>query len=76
VFEAAPQAELEAFVRAAPGSAPVRRAWFLFEALTGRTLDADDAPRGVAVNLLDPEAYFLLSADQDRDIEPRMRSVS
>ncbi len=58
VFDAVPQAESEAFVRAAPTSAPVRRAWFLFEALTGRTLDADDAPRGAAVDLLDPEAYF------------------
>lgn len=58
VFETAPQAEVEAFVRTAPASVPGRRAWFLFEALTGRTLDADDAPRGTAVDLLDPEAYF------------------
>jgi hypothetical protein len=58
VFEAVPQAEMDAFARAAPTSVPVRRAWYLFEALTGRTLDADDAPRAAAVDLLDPEAYF------------------
>jgi len=58
VFEAVPQAEIEVFVRAAPTSVLVRRAWHLFEALTGRTLDADDAPRAGAVDLLDPEAYF------------------
>ena len=58
VFETVPRSEIEALVRAAPTSAPVRRAWFLFEALTGRTVDAEDAPRGAAVDLLDPEAYF------------------
>src|SRR5439155_10529016 len=58
VFEAVPQAELEGLVRVAATSVPVRRAWFLFEALTGRTLDAEDAPRAPAVDLLDPEAYF------------------
>jgi Fic/DOC family protein len=58
VFEAVPQTEVEARVRAAPTSVSVRRAWFLCEALTGRTLDADNAPRVAAVDLLDPEAYF------------------
>ena len=36
----------------------VRRAWFLYEVLTGRTLDVDDAPRMAAINLLDPRTYF------------------
>jgi hypothetical protein len=58
VFEAVPQAEIEELVRAVPTGVPVRRAWYLFEALTGRTLDVDDAPRAAAVDLLDPEAYF------------------
>lgn len=58
VFAAVPEAEIEELVRAAPTGVPVRRAWYLFEALTGRTLDADDAPRAAAVDLLDPEAYF------------------
>lgn len=58
VFEAVPQAEVEAFVRAEPAATPVRRAWYLYETLTGRTLDADDAARGVAVDVLDPRLYF------------------
>jgi hypothetical protein len=58
VFEAVPQAEVEAFVRAEPTAMPVRRAWYLYETLTGRSLDVDDAPRAVAVDLLDPRVYF------------------
>ena len=58
VFEAVPPAEVEAFVRAAPTGAVARRAWYLYEILTGRTLDIEDAPIAAAVDLLDPEAYF------------------
>ena len=36
VFEAVPQAEIEAIVRAAPTGIPARRAWYLYEILTGR----------------------------------------
>jgi len=45
-------------VRAAPTGAVARRAWYLYEILTGRTLDIEDAPIAAAVDLLDPEAYF------------------
>jgi hypothetical protein len=58
IFEAAPQAEIEALVRATPTALHVRRAWYLYETLTGRTLDVEDAPRAAAIDLLDPEAYF------------------
>src|SRR5262245_40478163 len=58
VFDAVPQSEVQAFVRAAPTGIPARRAWFLYEALTGRTLDLEDAPKIAAVDLLDPKAYF------------------
>lgn len=58
VFEAVPQTEVEAFVRAAPTGIPTRRAWYLYEILTGRTLDVEDAPKAEAIDLLDPEAYF------------------
>ena len=57
-FEAVPPAEVEAIVRAAPTGAVARRAWYLYEILTGRTLDIEDAPIAAAVDLLDPEAYF------------------
>ena len=58
VFDAVPKSEVEAFVRTAPTGIPVRRAWFLYESLTGSTLDVDDAPRAAAVDALDPKAYF------------------
>jgi Fic/DOC family protein len=58
IFTAVPHARIAAMVRAAPTMIPVRRAWFLFETLTGRTLDVDDAPRAVAIDLLDPKTYF------------------
>ena len=58
VIEAVPQAEMEAFVRAAPTGIPARRAWYLYEILTGRTLPLDDAPQAQAIDLLDPKAYF------------------
>ena len=58
VFEAVPQAEVEAFVRAALTGIPTRRTWYLYEILTGRTLDVEDAPKAEAIDLLNPEAYF------------------
>ena len=58
VFEAVAQAEVEAVVRAAPTGIPARRAWYLYETLTGRTLDVEDAPSAAAIDVLDPKAYF------------------
>ncbi len=58
VFEAVPRQEMEAMVRAAPTANPVRRAWFLYEALMARTLDVEDAPRAAVIDVLDPKAYF------------------
>ncbi|MCX6635907.1 MAG: Fic family protein [Acidobacteria bacterium] len=58
IFEAAPRAEVEAIVHAAPTGIPARRAWYLYELLTGRTLDVEDAPGAAAIDLLDPETHF------------------
>ena len=58
VFDAIPQNEVESLVRAAPTGIPARRAWYLHEILTGRTLDVEDAPNAAAIDLLDSEAYF------------------
>ena len=58
IFEAAPQAEVEAIVRAGPTGISARRAWYLYEIMTGRTLGVDDAPSTAAIDLLDPKAYF------------------
>jgi hypothetical protein len=58
IFTAVPQEEVSTLVRAAPTSIPVRRVWFLYETLTGRTLDVDDLPVVGAIDVLDPKAYF------------------
>src|ERR1019366_4597147 len=58
VFEAVPEAEVAALVRAAPTGIPARRAWYLYETLTGRTLALADVPRAETIDLLDPKAYF------------------
>jgi Fic/DOC family len=58
IFEAVAQPEVEAIVRAAPTGIPARRVWYLYEILTGRTLDVDDAPGAAAIDLLEPDAYF------------------
>src|SRR6202049_888040 len=49
---------LEAFVKATPKGIPARRAWYLYELLTGCTLDIPDDPGVPAVDLLDSNAYF------------------
>ena len=58
LFEAAPQDTVVAFVRSAPTGAPNRRAWFLYEFLTGRTLDIPDAAEASFTDLLDDRLYF------------------
>lgn len=58
IFDALPQAEIEELVRAAPTATHVRKAWFLYETLTSRILDVEDAPRVPAIDLLHPKAYF------------------
>ena len=57
-FDAVPQTEMEALARSQPTGTFSRRAWYLYETLTGRTLDVNDAPRAAAVDLLDSESYF------------------
>ncbi len=58
VFAAVPRAQVKAIARAAPTGVPARRAWYLYEILTGRTLDVAAAPAAAAIDLLDPAAYF------------------
>ena len=58
IFEAVPQDTVTAFVRSAPTGAPNRRAWFLYEFLTGRTLDIPDAAEASFTDLLDDRLYF------------------
>lgn len=58
VLEALPPVALEAIGRGVSKNAWMRRAWYYYETLTGRTLEAEDAGRVTAVDLLDPRAYF------------------
>jgi hypothetical protein len=58
IFTAVQPAEIAALIHAAPTGVPARRLWYLYELLTGRTLDAADAPNVTAIDLLDPKAYF------------------
>lgn len=57
-FEAMGPGVAARLVRRAPTGIANRRAWFLWEKLTGRTLDVPDAPGIAAIDLLDPAAYF------------------
>lgn len=59
IFETVPAASMAEFVRAAPNGIPNRRAWFLYELLTGRNLKkVSDAQNVTAIDVLDAEAYF------------------
>jgi Fic family protein len=54
VFESLPASELEAHIRAGPTGTYARRLWFLYEWLTGRTLDVPDPGKVRAVPAVDP----------------------
>jgi hypothetical protein len=58
IFEAVDPKVLETFVKATPTGIPARRAWFLYELVTGRKLKVPDDPGGPAVDVLDPTEYF------------------
>ena len=58
VFDAVSPREIEIFVQSSPTGAPSRRAWFLYETLTGNQLKIPDAPNVAFIDALDPKAYF------------------
>lgn len=57
-FDIVPAKALQDLVAAAPTGIASRRAWFLYEWLTGKTLDLPDAQSVAAIDVLDPKAYF------------------
>jgi hypothetical protein len=57
-FAAVDPKAVEEYVKATPTGITARRAWYLYELLTGRTLDIQDDPGAPAVDLLDEETYF------------------
>jgi hypothetical protein len=58
IFDAVPPETVTAYVCSAPTGASNRRAWFLYEFLTGRTLDIPDAAEVSFTDLLDDRRYF------------------
>ena len=58
VFDALPREVMTAFVSDAPTGAIPRRAWFLYETLTGNRLDLADISGVTAVDALDRRHYF------------------
>lgn len=66
VFGAVPARAVEDLVAAAPMGRLSRRAWFLYEYLSGRTLDLPDAKNVAAIDVLDPKAYFTAKPQMSR----------
>ena len=58
-FEILDPREIAVWVRSKPTGKYTRRGWFLYEWLTGRTLDVPDAASGSYVHVLEPAAYFV-----------------
>jgi len=58
IFLVLPAEAVRQYVESAPTGILTRRAWYLYELLTGHTLDVPDAPNVTSVDLLDAEKYF------------------
>jgi len=58
VFKVADAGDLASYVRSSPLGKYARKAWFLYEFLTGRLLDLPDLNQGNYVDLLDPNQYY------------------
>ena len=58
LFRAAPKKELEQWIATAPGGVNTRRAWFIYEWLTGDQLDVPPVPRIRAVPIIDRSKQF------------------
>jgi len=53
--------DLLAYVRSKPTGKYARRLWFLYEFLTGTSLQLDDVKRGNYIDLLDPDQYYTVT---------------
>lgn len=58
IFQAIPPESMKDYVQSAPTSIFTRRAWYLYELLTGSNLKLKDAPTVASIDLLDPHEYF------------------
>lgn len=58
IFDVVKPSLVTQFIRLAPTGVVNRRAWFFYEAFTGRKLPVPDAAAVAAVDALDPSMYF------------------
>ena len=65
-FKHTDAATLEDWVRREPTGAYSRRAWYLYETLTGRTLDLDDARSGNYVEALNSKKFIVAARHNSR----------
>lgn len=63
LFRVMPPAALEAWIRSEPTGRHARRAWFLYEWLTGTRLDLPDAPNAAYVGILDPNRQYAVRGE-------------
>ncbi len=70
LFKAVSPTDVEGAVRSAPTGTSMRRLWFLYEWLTGKTLDIPDLGKVRAVPVLDPEQQLGID---DAEISARHR---
>lgn len=61
LFQKVAAEDLLGFVRSKPTGKYARRLWFLYEFLTGTTLQMDDVKRGNYIDLLDSEQYYTVT---------------
>jgi len=58
LFEITPEEEITNWISSKPTGKYTRRAWFLFEFLTGRELPLPNLAKGNYIDLLEPERYY------------------
>jgi hypothetical protein len=58
IFLALPPEAVVNYIESAPTSTLTRRAWYLYELLTEKTLPVPDAANGAVIDLLDTDKYF------------------
>jgi len=66
VFRAAEAGDLTAYVRGKPSGKYARRAWFLYELMTGKRLDLPNLAHGNYVDLLEPDRYYVAPSVRSR----------
>ena len=66
VFRATDTGDLMAYVRSKPSGKYARRAWFLYEFLTGGHLDLPDLTQGNYIDLLEPDRYYTAPSIRSR----------